>query len=333
MTNDNLRLLISLRSEVPSPDEATAQRIYRLATTGQLHERGWFAPRMPHPPLGLPQLARRRRLIALSAAAALSLAGLLMALTLSTAAPESAYAAARKAIAATSAGALDSGTMTLTASRDGDPRMGTTTRWNGDDIGIASGGERGMLAGFEQLLLVGGSVYLQKADGSWLHYASESDLAPPLDFGLKAIRGLVAGSRAAQIIASAYGLQKTVQPDGSTIYSGTVPAGEGTEVAPTDDTDTGIIGGLPQISHTSAALQLVVGSDGLVRQMTETADDGSAAWSIEYSQLGSTPPVSPPTSYTEGTPGDLNTGPHLHTGPQEVPADTAPYPVRPSPVP
>ena len=318
MTNDNLHLLVNFRSEVSPPDEATARRIYRLATTGRLHERGSFAPHMPHLPLRLPRLARPRHLIALStaAAAALSLAGLLVALTLRGAAPASADAAAKKAVAATSAGALDSGTMRLnrwpySSTREGSPSMVATIRWNGDDLAIASAGEGRPLPGFVQLLLVGGGVYVQRADGSWLHFASEADLAPPLDAGtVQAARSLAAGSRAAQIIASAYGLQKTVQPDGSTVYSGTIPPSNRTEVSRSDDTKKIMLPGF----GSGGAFQLVVGSDGLVTQMSETASPpGAGAWSIEYSQLGSTPPITPPARYTEGTPGDLP-GP-----PQEVP--------------
>jgi hypothetical protein len=327
MTNDDLHLLINFRSEVSRPDAATAQRIYRLATTERLHERDPFALRMPHPSLGLPHLAPRRRLIALStaAAAALSLAGLLVALTLSGAGPASAYAAAKKAVAATSAGALDSGTLTLTSggpdsTRDGSASMVTTVRWNGNALAIASGGEAHVLPGFVQLLLVGGGVYLQRADGSWLHYASEADLGPPLYAGaVQAARGLAAGSRAAQIIASAHGLQKTVQPDGSTVYSGTIPPGNPAEVAPSNDTATQIM--LPSFGP-GGAFQMIVGSDGLVTQMSETASPPlTDAWSIEYSQLGSTPQITPPTTYTEGTPADLP------TPRQEVPTDTPPYPV------
>jgi hypothetical protein len=327
MTNDNLHLLVNFRSEVSPPDEATAQGIYRLATTGRLHERDSFVPRMPHSPLRLPHRAPRPRLIALStaASAALSLAGLLVALTLSGTAPASAYAAAKKAVAATSAGALDSGTMTLSSggpdsTRDGSTSMVTTVRWNGNDLAIASGGEAHVLPGFVQLLLVGGGVYLQRADGSWLHYAREADLGPPLYAGaVQAARGLAAGSRAAQIIASAYGLQKTVQPDGSTVYSGTIPPSNPAEVAPSNDTATQIM--LPSFGP-GGAFQLVVGSDGLVTQMSETASPPLAdTWSIQYSQLGSTPPITPPATYTDGTPGDLPTPRH------EVPTDTAPYPV------
>jgi hypothetical protein len=285
-------------------------------------------------PRRLSHLAGRPRLIALSAAAAaaLSLAGVLIAVTLS-AAPASAYAAAKKAIAASSAGALDSGTMTLTSRGPigrGITSMVNTIRWNGDDIAIASGTEGRVLPGFDQLLLVGGGVYLQRTDGSWLHYARQPDLKTPLyDPAGRSARSLAAGSRAAEIIASAYGLQKTVQPDGSTVYSGTIPPSDPAEVAPSDDTATQM---LPVIGP-GGAFQMTVGSDGLVRQMSETTFDGTAGWSIEYSQLGSTPPITPPSTFTEGTPGDLPTPPQEEvvpttpapqSGSSDVPTETGP---------
>jgi hypothetical protein len=226
VNNDDLQLLVDFRSEVPAPDEATAERIYRLATTTRPARRRSFALHLP-----------RRRQLVVAAAAALSLAGALVGLTLSAAAPESAYAAAKKAIAASSAGAVGSGTMTMTRSTaEGSPVTVITVRWNGDDIAIASAEG---LPGSDQLLLVAGGVFVQRADGSWLHYASKADLEPPLYAGtVQAARGLAAGSRGAQIIASAYGLQKTVQPDASTVYSGTNPPSNRTEVAPSNDTGT-----------------------------------------------------------------------------------------------
>jgi hypothetical protein len=316
MTNDDLHLLLEdFRSEVSPPDEVTAQRIYRLATSGGLRGRSASTARVPHPLLRLPQLSRRRRLIALSAAAAagLSLAGVLVALTLSAAAPASAYAAAKKAIAASSAGAVDSGTLTLTSTGpySGGPWRGasvvTAVRWNGDDLAITSGDAADVVPGFVQLLEVGGGVYLQRADGSWLHYASDADIGRPFYAGaVQVARGLAAGSRAAQIIASTYGLQKTVEPDGSTVFSGTIPPSNPAEGVSTDDT-TQIM--LPSFGP-GGAFQLVVGNDGLVRQMSETASPPlTGAWSIGYSQLGSTPPISPPSAYTEGTVGDLPTPP------------------------
>ena len=336
MNSDDLQLLVEFRNEVPAPDEATARRIYRLATTSRVGRRRVFPlhvlrrPRLvvapaaatPTTALRRPQLAGRRRLLALSAiaTAALSLAGVLLALTLS-AAPANAYAAAKKAIAASSAGALDSGTMTLRRSPDGSTWSVTmTARWNGKDIAIASGGEAFVLPGFEQLLLDAGSVYLQRTDGSWLHYASEAELQPPLyRDSLQAVFGLVAGTRAARLIASTYGLQKTVQPDGSTVYSGTIPPRNRTEVAPSDDKTGQLF--LPSFGP-GGAFQLVVGSDGLIRKMSETASPPlTGAWSLEYSQLGSTPPITPPATYTEGAPSDLP------TPPQEVrPTEPEPAP-------
>jgi hypothetical protein len=300
--NDELQLLVDFRSEVPASDEATAERIYRLATTTRPARRRSFALHLFH----------RRRLV-VAAAAALSMAGVLVGLTLSAAAPESAFAAAKKAIAASSAGAVDSGTMTLLrTTADGSTVTVITVRWNGDDIAIASAEG---LPGFDQLLLVAGGVYVQRAAGSWLHYATNADLDPLLYAGtVQAARDLAAGSRAAQIIASAYGLQKTAQPDGSTVYSGTIAPSNRAEVAPSNDTASPPLM-LPGFGP-GGTFQLVVGSDGLVRQMSETASPPlTDAWRIEYSQLGSTPPITPPATYAEGTPGDLPGPPRETTAP------------------
>jgi hypothetical protein len=269
----------------------------------------------------------RRRLIALAAAAALSLATTLVALTL-TAAPESAYAAAKNAVAASSAGALDSGTMTLSTGPAGSIANGgastiATLRWNGDDLAI---GEGNVLPGFDQLLLVAGGVYLQRADGTWLHYASEADLEPFYSGAVQAAHGLTAGSRAAQLIASAYGLQKTTQPDGSTVYTGTIPPNTPAEVPPSTDTASQIM--LPSFGA-GGTLQLLVGSNGLVRQISETAAPPfTRAWSIEYRQLGNTASITPPATYTEGTSADLPTPPQgtvpTRTSPKPTPTETVP---------
>ena len=104
-----------------------------------------------------------------------------------------------------------------------------------------------------------------------------------------------------------------MQPDGSTVYSGTIPPSNRAEVAPSDDTGAQLM--LPGFGA-GGTFQLVVGSDGLVRQMSETASPPlTDAWRIEYSQLGSTPPITPPAAYTEGTPGDLPGPPRETTVP------------------
>jgi hypothetical protein len=60
-------------------------------------------------------------------------------------------------------------------------------------------------------------------------------------------------------------------------------------------------------------LRMRVGGDGLVRQVSVTfqqdtgssAVDGSDTWSVTYSQLGSTPPITAPASSTDVPPGAL----------------------------
>jgi hypothetical protein len=282
----------------------------------------WLVPPWPR------QLVQRRRLVGLSAAAAAVVTGVVVGLLVTTASPPSAYAAAKKAVAATSA--VPSGTITLSTATSGSIADGTSTvatvRWNGKDLAIASGTEGNVLPGFDQLLLVAGGVYLQRADASWLHYASEADLEPSLGSGtVLAAYGLAVASRAAQIIASSYGLQKTEQPDGSTVYSGTIPPNSPAKGAPSKD-----LGGLVMDSAQSmlptfgsgGAFQLVVGSDGLVRQMSETAaPPATGAWRVEYSRLGDPQQITPPAAYGEGTAADLPTPPQE----PKAPTKTAPH--------
>ena len=98
-------------------------------------------------------------------------------------------------------------------------------------------------------------------------------------------RNNVAGNTADQILALTTGIQQTAQPDGTTVYTGTVPnlntdPGE----APTDDTILRIIAALrtgndamgphrafaPAGFHNGLQLQMTVGPDGLVRQIRLT---------------------------------------------------------------
>ena len=60
-----------------------------------------------------------------------------------------------------------------------------------------------------------------------------------------------------------------------------------------------------------------VGSDGLVNQVSITfqqqnasspAPDGTYTWSVTYSQLGSTPPITAPPNSTDVPPGTLPPG-------------------------
>jgi hypothetical protein len=261
----------------------------------------------------LPALPRRR--VGLFAAvAAVVAAGVVVGLLVTAASPPSAYAAAKKAVAATAAAA--SGTMTLSSGTSS-----STVRWDGKEVAIVSGTGGNVFPGFDQLRLVGGAVYLQRADdGSWLHYASEADLERSIGSGpVLAAYGLAVASRAAQTIASAYGLQKAEQPDGSTVYSGTIPPNSPAKGAPSKG-----LGGLIMDSPrnllpsfgSGGAFQLVVGSDGLVRRMSETAaPPATGAWRVEYSRLGDPQQITPPAVYSEGTAADLPAPPQTKTAP------------------
>jgi uncharacterized protein YjeT (DUF2065 family) len=247
----------------------------------------------------------RPRLAGLSAvAAAVALAAVLSGL-LATASPQSAYAAAKQALAATSAAALRSGTMALAVTHGSTRWTLYTVRWHGHDIALSSG-QGNPLGGNRQLVLAGGGAYLQRADGRWVHYPAESDVGPKLGPDVKLARDEVAGNTASAILALATHLHKTVRPDGTAVYTGTIPADPAdTAIAPRDDSIMRVITRLRSVGDTSR-LQLVVGRDGLVRQMSETIQStgskltepgqrptgtGSWTWAISYSQLGSTPAI------------------------------------------
>jgi hypothetical protein len=243
---------------------------------------------------------RRRRpraprlVIPTAAVLAAAVVAVVVGLTLTAPSP-SADAAARKALAATAA--VDSGTMTMTFGMGG-LMMTRTTQWNGGDLSVNMD-PGGAHVPANHVLLIGGSVYAQRPDGTWQHYASEAD-AGWLALPLQVAGADQVGSDAAEVLALVPGLQQTTQPDGTTVYTGTIPASGSAEVSAGADPAT-VLGARLQSVGSASAFRMVVGSDGLVQEISETADDGGASRTIEYSQLGSTPPISAPASFTEGT--------------------------------
>jgi hypothetical protein len=247
-----------------------------------------------------------------------------------TASPENASAAARRALAAT-AGA-PSGTMTTTVLHGGVTHTVDAARWNGRDIAFSPG-----FAPVPQLLLIGGGLYVQTSDGTWLHYANASDVGPKPLGGLEQLaRSNIAGATPQQILALATHVQKTAQPDGTTVYTGTIPTSSlDPAIVPGNDAITSMIlgaqkrsywifgvgnrpeGDAPGGQQKDLQLQMSVGGDGLVRQVSVTfqkedtgspAVDGTYTWSVTYSQLGSTPPIAAPPKSTDVPPGTLPPG-------------------------
>jgi len=271
-------------------------------------------------------------------------------LTVSAASPSGASAAARRALAATAA--APSGTMTTTVLHGGVTRAIDATRWNGSDIAFSTGFDE-----FPQLLLIGGGMYVQTSDGTWLHYANASDVGPKPLGGLEQLaQDNIAGTTAQQILALATQVQKTVQSDGTTVYTGTIP--NSSINAGNDPGNNAIIsmilgaqkrtdmmfgagtGDAPGGQLNDLQLQMSVGGDGLVNQVSVTfqgqdtgssAADGTYTWTVTYSQLGNTSPITAPASSTDVPPGTLPPGtlPNQNDGqtPRQTitPADQADY--------
>jgi hypothetical protein len=270
------------------------------------------SPRAPR------QLAQRRCVIGISAAAAaviVAAAAVLVGLAVTGASPGNAYASAKKALAATAA--AGSGTITGSVRHNGSSYSLDTTRWNGDSIAVTRG-DRSEFGPGQALTLIDGSAYVEQADGTWLHYASESGVGPKVGAMVELAHDNVAGNTADQILSLATDLAQSSQPDGTTIYTGTIPnldtdPGE----SPTDDTILRIISNLrtgnnaPAGFHDGLRLQMTVGPDGLVRQISLTYQqqdtgspetDGSYTWTVTYSRLGATPPIAAPAASTPTPP-------------------------------
>ncbi len=307
----------------------------RAAIERDLHNR---SPRVPLAyrrsfRLGMPTLA----------AVAVATVAIVLGLTVSAASPSSASAAARRALAATTA--APSGTMTTTVLHAGVTQTVEAARWNGDDIAFSPGD--GSIA---QLLLVGGGMYVQTSDGTWLHYA-DAAAVPPKPLGALAgfARSDIAATTVQQILALATGVQKTTQSDGSTSYTGTIPASSLTPaLLPGNDAITNMILGAQKRTdgmvgtgnasrqtpgapccQSDLQLRMHVGNDGLVKQLSITfqqqnasspALEGPYTWSVTFNQLGSTPPITAPPGSTDVPAGTLPPG----TLPPNTPGQNAP---------
>ena len=262
---------------------------------------------------------------------AVATAAIVLGLTLSAASPSSASAAAQRALAATAA--APSGTMTTTVLHGGVTKTVDAASWNGHDIAFSPG-----IGPIQQLLLIGGGMYVQTSDGTWLHYADASNVDPkPLGGMAQLAQDNIAATSPQQILALANHVQKTAQPDGTTVYTGTIPnssldpavltgndaitnmiLGAQKRTAMMFDVPKGNQGDVPGDHQNDLQLQMSVGGDGLVNQVSVTfqqqdtsgspAVNGTYTWSVSYSELGNTPPITPPPSSTDVPPGTLPPG-------------------------
>ncbi len=276
-----------------------------------------------------PRPAPRRQLIGLSFgfATAAALAIVVGGVTLSGGSPQSAYAAAHKALAATSA--QRSGTMTLTVNG----AKLSTVRWNDRRIAITQGQSSPLVLGHVlgpnlQMLLIGDGAYVQGPGGTWTHYASVADVGDKLGPEVAGAAAQTHPNNALEILSVAGNLDKTSGPDGTTMYTGTI---RNAHVDPQMNllqndvtqmlaklrgqgaSDANAPGGrYPDTSK----LTMVVGHDGLVKRISfifqqpycraglpncpqhgpPTSPHKTITWSVQYSHLGDNQPITPPTT-------------------------------------
>ena len=243
-------------------------------------------------------------------------------MTLGGGSPQSAYAAAHKALAATSA--QRSGTMTLTVNG----AKLSTLRWNDHRIALTKDQSSPLVLGHVlgpnlQMLLIGGGAYVQGPNGSWTHYASVADVGDKLGPEVGAAAAQTHPNNALEILSVANNLDKTPGPDGTTMYTGTIRnahvdpqmtllqndvtqmlaklRGEGAS-------DANAPGGTyPDTSK----LRMIVGHDGLVKRISfifqqpycraglpncpqygpPTNPHRTITWSVQYSHLGDDQPI------------------------------------------
>jgi len=251
---------------------------------------------------------RRRSRIAIPTLGALAVVAVAVAigLTFTAASAPKAYAAAKKALAATES--APSGTMTVSL---GSWPTAITTEWNGGNIAMTGGKVLGPL---QRFLIVGGTVYVQQTDGTWLHYASASDVPDVLAGRVRLARNNVTGNTVDEVLALATGIQRTGQPDGTTVYTGAIPdsaVDPDTVISPSDDVLMLMILShrLGDVGDPGMRLRMVAGRDGTVQEVDLTRGD---TLKVTYSALGSTPPITAPSNATDmapdAVPPDFTTG-------------------------
>jgi hypothetical protein len=251
-------------------------------------------------------LAPRRRFAAgaLLAAAAAAEAVLVVGSPGDDAGIESAAAAVKRAATVTAASADRSGTAVVRITHDGQVWAGTTIRWSDDDIAISSDtpGRSGK-AGAEMRVVDGVLYGTDPEEGGWIEQGSPANIDP--DSGttpgehLAAVREDVEGATLARLGENMTGLTTTVLDDGSTVYAGTVPAGQIAREAGFKEGEHIRVFPFGYVAHGRAAdpdapldTAITVGEDGLIRELAVTW--GTWTYSVSYSDLGTTAAIVAP---------------------------------------
>jgi hypothetical protein len=206
----------------------------------------------------------------------------------------------KTAAATTAASAEQSGTAIVQIRKDGEPWAGKTVRWNGSDLSLVEDLSR---ADARETRVVDGMMYAEVPGLGWAELGSPSSIDPdsgttPAEY-LELVREDVGGATFRTITDNMAGVGTREFADGSTLYTGTVPArliaretgfkeGQAIRVLP-----------FGYVAHGTAAdpssaldVGVVVGRDGVILKLSVSWPHWTYA--VGYSDLGSTPaPVVP----------------------------------------
>ncbi len=282
--------------------EATAVKVRLLLQTADVRDE-------PRPR----QIRPRRPIFGLSAAgfalaAAVAVAVAVIVTVGSPAGPvgvQSAAAAVKKAVTLSAVSAQQSGTVHVQITHDGQGWADKVIRWNGDDVEITDNSPGGPSSG-SPILVVNGMMYGHDPSyEGWVEVGPVSSIdsgsgTTPTD-QLAAIREDVGGATLQRMVAAMTGLTTAQRSDGSTVYSGTVAAGE--IARQTGFKEGQAIRVLPfgYVAHGAAAdpasrlnTAVTIGSDSVIRDIAVTW--GTWTYTVTYSDLGTTPALVAPAN-------------------------------------
>lgn len=293
----NPRNKASFNEAVDAAAAAVRLRIAAAESTGE--------PREGH-------LGPHRRLVGITAGVALAAAAAVaIFLTVGssgvTPGVENAEAAIKKAAILTAASAEQSGAVTVQMTHDGQQWAHKTVRWNGDDVEVRDESPRGPSSGLP-LRVVNGMMYGHDPDHEgWVELGPVSSIDPgsgttPTDI-LAAVREDVGGATLRRItgVMAVGGRTTTNQAAGSTVYRGTVPAGQIARQTGLKEGRAIRVFPFGYVAHDAAAdprslldAAVTVGAGGVIREIAVTW--GTWTYTVTYSDLGSTPALVAPAN-------------------------------------
>jgi hypothetical protein len=204
-----------------------------------------------------------------------------------------------------------SGTAVVRLVHNGRPSAATTIRWGGSDLSVSR-------SDGEEFRVVGGTFYAF-VEGHWLAVGNPDDLTwgagtSPGDY-LATVKQDAGGATLHRIVGAMTGLSTRHLSDGSTVYSGSVPAGAIAREQGFKEGQSIRVLPFGYVAHDEAAdpaaplaVRLTVGADGIIRLIAVHWGSSSSAWdyTVAYSGLGHTPAPAAPENATAPQPIDTS---------------------------